>query len=205
MFVETSNRKFTGKEIWAVLPKLKSKVSQAKERNANLEVQEPEDDALLSRIFDNDDDCDNEEPNERDDGNPVETLINKEVDLDDEDVDDGDLDGEHEEPTDSEAITKVTIRQVKKKLHNTKRVPVMKELLVDAFKSGEMKLIKMDYVNSRLRARQRTKRERRVRQQALYNFVRKLGNNFSDITKKLKDGKTESAFKPNYRSLIDNL
>jgi hypothetical protein len=185
---------------------LKSKVSQAKEQNAESEAPEPEDDALLSRIFDKDDnDGDNKEQEERDDDNPVETLINEEVDLDDEDIEDGDLDLENDEPTDSDAITEVTIGQVKKKLHNTKRVPVMKESLTDAFKAGELKLIKMDYVNSRLRARRRTKRERRVLQQALYNFVRKLGNNFSDITKKLEGGKTESAFQPNYRSLIDNL
>jgi hypothetical protein len=210
MFLETPSQKFTGKEIWAVLPKLKSKVSNSKENTAESEDVEPDNDALLSRIFDNDDDlADNEEPQERDDGNPVEALINEEVDLDDEDVEDGDLDGDLEveiDPaTDSDKITEVTIGQVKKKLHNMKRVPVMKESLEDSFKAGKKKLIKMDYINSRLRARRRTKRERRVLQEALKNFVRKLGNNFLDITKKLKDGKTDSAFKPNYRSLIDNL
>jgi hypothetical protein len=152
---------------------------------------------------------DSEEPLERDDVNSVEALINEEVDLDDEDIEDGDLDGdlevETEPATDTDNITEVTIGQVKKKLHNTKRVPVMKESLEDSFKAGEKKLIKMDYINSRLRARLRTKRERRVLQEALYNFVRQLGNNFLNITKKLKDGKTESACKPNYRSLIDNL
>jgi hypothetical protein len=86
-----------------------------------------------------------------------------------------------------EEITEVTIRQVKKKLHNTKRVPGLKESLTDEFKAGETKMIQMD---SRLRARCQTKQERRVLQEALYNVVGKLGNNYSDIMKKLKTGKT---------------
>jgi hypothetical protein len=67
---------------------------------------------------------------------------------------------------------------VKKKLHNRKRVYVLKESLTDAFKARETKMIKMDYFNSRLCARRQTN-----------NSVWKLGNNYSDIMKKLKTGK----------------
>jgi hypothetical protein len=58
-----------------ILPKLKSRVSPAKEQNSESIETKPEDDALLSQIFDNEDDSgDCEEPNEKDNGNPVEAL-----------------------------------------------------------------------------------------------------------------------------------
>jgi hypothetical protein len=57
---------------------------------------------------------------------------------------DDDLDVENDEPIESEEITEVIIEQVKKKLNNTKRVPILKELLTDTFKAGETKMITMD-------------------------------------------------------------
>jgi hypothetical protein len=58
------------------------KVSPAKEQNGEPEETDPEDAALLLQIFDNNDVLgDSGEPNETEDGNPAEALINDEVDF----------------------------------------------------------------------------------------------------------------------------
>jgi hypothetical protein len=99
---------FTGKEIWAILPKLKLKVSLAKEPNGEPEETKPEDVALLSQIFDDKDESgDSGEPDEEDNDNPVK------VNLDDKYIEDDNLDIENEEPTENEEITEVFIRNVK--------------------------------------------------------------------------------------------
>jgi hypothetical protein len=77
--------------------------------------------------------------------------------------------------------------------------------LVDAFEAGKNKMVAMDYVNSRHRSRKRVKRERRVLQDALYFFVQKMGNDYSQVKAKMKTGSMDSTTVPEYRQLVNNL
>jgi hypothetical protein len=204
MFVETPGRQFKGSEVWATLPNLTSNVSSAKEQYASTNEVD-EDTQLLSQLFDSvDGEEEDDEFIETDDGNPLETLLDDDI-VEDDDDNDIDNDNPGIEDDGSDDITEVTIGKMRKKLKNTHKAKVLNLALEDAFKAGQKKMIVMDYLNSRHRSRKRTRRERRVLQDALYYFVKKMGDNYSEVKNKLREGRMPCEFRPAYRDLVNNL
>jgi hypothetical protein len=190
-----------------------------------------EDYQLLSQLFDSvEEETDEQEFIETDDGNPVDTLLEDNLGDDDdnmvlENVDDDDEDDDEDAPSTevvvatvpanvnatatastsaTEAITLATAAARRATIEAIE-TEVITLALADAFKAGEKKMTDMDYVNSRHRSRKRTRRERQVLQDALYFFVQKMGNNYGDVKKQLKEGSSECVYIPDYRNLVNDL
>jgi hypothetical protein len=116
-----------------------------------------------------------------------------------------DLDYSIVHPPASEDITEIIMGKMKKKLKNTHKAKVVNLALEDAFEAGEKKMMAMDYVNSRHRSRKRKRRERRVLQDALFFFVQKMGDDYSEVKNKLREGRMPCEFRPEYRDLVNSL
>jgi hypothetical protein len=208
MFVETPGRKFKGNEVWATLPSnLTTKVALEKQQHeANTKFDE--DTQFLSQLFNSvDGDDEDDKFIETGDGNPLETLLDDGIVDDDNDnqVNDNKTEPAIEGNDGTEVITEITIGKMKKKLKNTHKAKVLNLALEDAFEAGEKKMIAMDYVNSRHRSRKQTRRERRVLQDALFYFVQKMGDDYSEVKNKLREGRMPCEFKPRYQDLVNSL